>query len=206
MEGLDQLQRGWPGVPEAPFGLALVIFGVVGVTWLFAAWLYRHQLNALQSRIDQKDEVIAHFQRELGATTPQEAKARLSELEIRLHELEPPRLSEAQRASIVAVAVRTPGTVLIPSIGADPRRAELAADLRKAFSEGGWTVKSISLFTGIRAPSGVLVYLNRTTQEGACKSDTVLKALGLAGIACDTILATPDAGYDAQIVLTGPPQ
>ncbi len=205
MGGIDQIQRDWSLLRQAPFSLALVVLAIAGAAWLMAAWLFRHQLASLQSRIDLKDDVIVDFQRKLGVVTPGEARARVEALESRLRDLEPQRLSEAQRASIVTAAQRTPGTILIPSVGTNPRRAELAADLRRAFSDGGWTVKSISLFTGIRAPSGVLVYLNRTTQEGACKSDTVLKALGLAGIACDTIMATPDAGYDAQIVLTGEP-
>lgn len=112
---------GWPVIMAAPWTFAAIMFAFVAVAvpciWKAFGWIY-------QSRLESKDGQIALLQRQrddyekkLGGASPDEASARIQELERRLLRMEPRRLTAEQCGAIVGALKSSIGEAHTVAVG-----------------------------------------------------------------------------------------
>lgn len=127
-------------IAQAPWSFAICLAVVAGVIFLVLRSLKAQEIADLNSRLTLRNDEISDYRRKLDGKSPEEAKARLDELEARIARLQPRRLDAAQREMIRAAVA---GIASHISIAADMAAADargLVADLSAAFQGAGWAV------------------------------------------------------------------
>lgn len=122
---------GWPSIAA--------VLAAVPVIWAVLGWSYR-------SRLQSRDDQIALLQRQrddykekLGGASPDEAKARIEELERRLGPPYP--LTPAQEARLASALTRTDAEARFSVLIISPlNAAEPGERMARAFKRSGWTV------------------------------------------------------------------
>lgn len=129
-------------IAAAPWSFLICLFVVAGVIFLVLRALKAQEIADLNSRLTLRNDEITDYRRKLDGKSPDEAKARLDELEARVAQLQPRRFDAAQRELIRAAVAGHAASV---SIAADMAAADargLVADLSAAFHSAGWEVSN----------------------------------------------------------------
>ncbi|MCW2388647.1 hypothetical protein M2333_001693 [Sphingobium sp. B11D3B] len=137
-----------------PFFAAILFVG--WLIWLFVRREYSTRLENAASNLELANARLADYERKLAGASPDEAKARIDNLEAKLEHLMPRRVSAEQRERIRQALRGTTGTI---SIGSDMACADAPAfnsGLTAAFRNAGWETMNPS-FMGLANPpaSGV---------------------------------------------------
>lgn len=179
---LEQLQKEWPVIQQAPLSFAVSGAAVVLATWTFASWLHRNQIGDLKERIGLKDDTIADYKRKLDGASPDEAKGRLDALEKMVGHLRPRELSNRQAEIIKHHMTGFPGkTVGIGYANADPVCQAYAEALKLFFLDSVWAIQMSSIVSswGPGFPGlGLIVRPN----DGSAEVAAITTALNEAGI------------------------
>ena len=192
-------------IADAPgiFVAAILVMGFA--IWWAMDWRYGGivanrdaQISTIQS---QRDE----YRDKLQGATPDEAKAKIEQLETRLARIEPRRLSKEQRAELISsLRTATGGPYSIAIISeASGDSPQFAADISSAFrTAGGWQISEPSVMgLGNRPPHGIAVQfrdLNNPPPEG----QIVLSALRAAGFKFDIQHGGDPQGHIALLICT----
>lgn len=133
MDILKPIQDNWAVVAAAPWAfVAFVLFGImIGRFWQSGV------ISSLNGRLDLKNDVIAEYERKLGASSPDEAKHKMEALERRLQAIEPRSLSQDQFQKMVAILARQPGTIEIIKDMGSPQASRLHSQLEKPSVKAG---------------------------------------------------------------------
>ena len=81
---LEYLQSEWDVVSSAPFTFAIVAAMVIGLVFL----IFKERLKSVKELLELKEKKIADFKANTGASSPEEAGARIKALEDRFEELD----------------------------------------------------------------------------------------------------------------------
>jgi hypothetical protein len=149
------LQREWGNVSGAPVTFVASFLIFAALVWLFLYFLKRHQVGDLESRLKLRDDEIAEYKRKLDGATPDEAHARIGQLEERVAALTPRQreLSEAQRAAIAeAVNAAPPGVneFFLVYAQSSLEAAVFADQIAQALRDGGWDIDATHQISGQR--------------------------------------------------------
>jgi hypothetical protein len=185
-------------IAAAPWTVAAILLAFAAVStaaiWRALSWSY-------QSRLHSRDDQIALLQRQrdeykekLSGASPEEAKAKIDDLERRLLRLEPRMITAEQREAIVRVLGSVAGEAHIVEVAhdaacADCNRyaAEVGAAIRAA---SGWsTVNSMVMAPSVQPAKGIAVLLPNLNNPGRTAS-LLMRALSDAGVAFEA-LRTP---------------
>lgn len=96
-EILEYIQKEWAVISGAPITflvLSVLVFGL-------AFWFFKERLSSAKDLIKMRDQRIADYEAKTGASSPDEAKARMDALEARVDALSPRTISAAQRQSMM---------------------------------------------------------------------------------------------------------
>lgn len=129
-------------IAAAPWSFLICLAALGGIIFLVLRAMKAQEIADLNSRLTLRNDEIADYRRKLDGASPDEAKARLDELEARVAQLQPRRLGAEQRERIRAAVA---GRVASVSITADMAAADargLVADLSAAFQSAGWAVSN----------------------------------------------------------------
>jgi len=129
-------------IAAAPWSFAICLFVIGGIIFLIIRSMKAQEVADLNSRLTLRNDEIADYRRKLDGKSPDEAKARLDELEARVAQLQPRRFDAAQRERIRAAIAAHAAKV---SVGADMAAADargLVADISAAFQSAGWEVSN----------------------------------------------------------------
>jgi hypothetical protein len=129
-------------IAQAPLSFLICVAAVGGVVFLILRGLKAQEIADLNSRLTLKNDEISEYRRKLDGASPDEAKARLDDLEARIALLQPRRFGSEQRERIRAAVS---GHGLSVSVAADMAAADargLVADLSAAFQGAGWIVSN----------------------------------------------------------------
>ncbi|MBU4198152.1 MAG: hypothetical protein KJ911_15540 [Alphaproteobacteria bacterium] len=129
-------------IAQAPWSFVLCLFVVAGVLFLIIRSLKVQEVADLNSRLTLRNDEIADYRRKLDGASPDEAKARLDELEAQVARLQPRRFDAAQRELIRAAVANQPALVSIAADMAAGDARGLVADLSGAFQGAGWSVSN----------------------------------------------------------------
>ncbi|MQT12114.1 hypothetical protein [Segnochrobactrum spirostomi] len=189
-----------------PFITAIIFFG--WLVWLAVRREYSTRLNNTESKLELSNARIADYERKLSGASPDEASARIENLEAQLEKLMPRRVTAEQREKIRIALNGTSGNI---SIGSDMACADapaFSAGLTSAFRNAGWHVENPS-FMGLSNPptSGVGVRCADPGNPSDLEAATI-KALHAGGVHFDVQPGrdisrhTAIPATDAQIVIT----
>jgi hypothetical protein len=125
----------WRMISQAPvsFITAVLVAGIC--VWLAMQWGYGREISLLrQQESDYKDR--------LSGATPDQAKARIDDLEARLKQIEPRQVTPKQQRAIVAAAHTLPNqyALAVNFEGGCPDCPQYSAGLVSAFRDAGWAV------------------------------------------------------------------
>ncbi len=201
---LVKLLEQWAVVTAAPIPFAIAVVIVGAVIWFAIGWSYSGVLNSKNAQIELQDRQLADYRDKLGGATPTEAKARIDALEKRLASIEPRRLSDAQRSTLIANLRLASGTsysiaIVSEASGDSP---QFAADLSGAFrAAGNWRISEPSVMgLGNRPPLGIALQfanLNQTPPEATI----VMNALRLSNIKFDVQQTAVSPGTNIALLI-----
>jgi len=102
-----RLASEWQAFMNAPFlTLGLVLLAGVAV-WFAAMWLTANKIESLEGRLALRDDRIAEYERKLAGASPDEAKARIDDLERKVADLKSAHRSlTADQKTAIANALR----------------------------------------------------------------------------------------------------
>lgn len=179
---LKYLISEWNVVSGAPFTIAMLTLLTFGVTY----WIFRERLKSTKELLDLRDKKIADFELKTGASSPDEAKARMDALEARVDALSPRTISAAQRQSMVPLLSGHSGSRVQIMAEAGVKEATLLSrSLSLVFSNAGWQVTNGTAM-GVGNPPMIGVELS--VPDASNLSDleqSVANALKEAGIEFD---------------------
>jgi hypothetical protein len=140
----------------APFVVALLI--AAGLIWLILDWRYRAIMANRDSEISlikgQRDD----YKEKLGGATPDQAKARVDALEMRLAMIEPRRLSREQKTQMLADLQSAPSFISINADMACADCAVFAADFQEVAERASWKVDMARVMAdALASPKGLVV-------------------------------------------------
>lgn len=135
-----QLSDVWPLVMGSPWEFAMLFAIVLLAGWAGGRFMFAERLRTLEGRIAAKDERIADYKEKLDGATPDEARRRLDEMELRLQALTPRRLPPDQAEILVSTLSKFVGSVDIAHDLAASDSKAFVGDLAVTFRRAGWTV------------------------------------------------------------------
>jgi hypothetical protein len=120
---------------------------IVAAAWLLMNFSYSTILANKNSQIELQDRQIAEYKSKLGGATPDQAKARIDDLEKRLTQLairvEPRFLTPEQRGTVFKIAAVPPGSqnaITMVHEGGCVDCPGYAADFEEVLRSAGWSV------------------------------------------------------------------
>lgn len=183
----------WEVVKSAPFAFvaALVVIGF-GI-WKVVQWQHSNRHDDSRSRLELAETKVRDYEAKLAGASPDEARARIDQLEHRIDALKPRTVSADQRQRITAIVA--PGGARIISIavdGATPDGNNFARGLGAAFTSAGWLVQN-AMVMGLGNPPASGVGL-QVIDPAAFTPDegVVVQALREAGIEFDLMPGAPE--------------
>lgn len=174
-------------IAQAPWSFLICIFVVGGIIFLVLRALKAQEIADLKSRLDLRIDEITDYRRRLDGASPEEAGARMDDLEAQLARLQPRRLTAGQRRLISAAVAGQGLSVSIQTDMASVDARGLATDFSSAFQDAGWTVRPSAIFGLVGAPpSGTGVRVADVNNLTAPQLD-FLRALREIGVPFDVI-------------------
>jgi hypothetical protein len=188
---LQNIFNGWPLIRANPATFAGIVVSIFVVAWLGVNYLYSVQLTNKDETIKLLDRQVADYKDKLQGATPDQAKARIDELEKRLVRLEPRGFTGDQRKILIERARNDKHYMLtISSEAGCPDCAIYAASLEDALKQAGWTVHN-TLVMGVpqRPASGIAMNIPGPNN----RDDAMLlrDALHAAHIDVEVVTASP---------------
>ncbi len=166
---------------QAPLSFLVAQTISITVIWWIFNYLYATRINGLESsiqslegRIKLKDDQINDYKSKLDGATPEEARKRLDELELKLVSLLPRRLTTEQKLKIGEIISELNGSIMIARDGSCHDAAALANDIAEAFRSAKWRV-SLPLVMGINTPPTSGIGLLVSDQTNLSHSETLVK-------------------------------
>lgn len=185
---LDQVKAVWPLVMQAPWGFAPIAFAILASGWAIGRFMYGQRIALLKERIDS-------YKEKLDGASPDEASARIAELERRLDEAtHDSRLLKPEQLARMAMALRnrTSGEILVSRDTGSIETAKVQAQLVRFFKDLRWTVKNGTTFGVSNPPASGLILFSRTTDPHPSTDElSVAAALEAGGVSYELRRGAP---------------
>jgi hypothetical protein len=146
---------------SAPHVVVPLLIAVAFGTWWIRGQLQEGQISSLKAELSFADRQIAEYKQKLGGASPDEAKARIQQLEARVAKIEPRRLSQDQRSKLIAALRLAAGQSYRVIVGGEGvgDSMQYSNEFAGAFAAAGnWIVTSSQVFgVGVRPRSGIVL-------------------------------------------------
>ena len=163
------IAREWLAVTSAPFLYVAASSAICTIVWIISRWHYSGviatkdaQISSLSHTIDFVERQRDDYKEKLNGATPEEAKAKIADLERRILILEPRRLTPQQREIIQKVLASSRGQNHALAIVHDMScsdcniYADEIGDTIKSYP--GYTVHDFSVMSpAVKSPKGVAI-------------------------------------------------
>jgi hypothetical protein len=176
---------------------------IVVAVWFVFNWGYGTVIASKDGQIQLQDRQLADYKQKLDGASPDQAKARIDTLEARLARLEPRRLTETQRATLVT-QLKLSGaraTIALVRDVACGNCGEFIADISAAFDLAGWIVRPAVTMGPPRAPQSGLALLCSDLNNLLQDERAVVEAFRAAKIDFD-LNQGPNRGRGVEILVT----
>lgn len=208
-----RIAQEWPVIAAAPVTFVGAVSAAALIIWLALKWSYQSVLDGKNGEIASKASEIALLQRQrddyrdkLSGASPDEAKAKIDDLERRLLLLEPRRLATEQREAISRVLGTFAGPPSVVQVAYDvacPDCNGYAAEIGGAISRvPGWTIGHPAIMgPGAKSPRGVAVLVSDPQNPGQT-ANLLIRAFSEAGIEFETLAARGRALGEPSVLVT----
>jgi hypothetical protein len=188
---LQDLVNGWPMIKANPAAFIAIVVAIAVVEWFILGFSYSGRLSSKDAQIELQDRQLSDYREKLKGATPDEAKAKIDELEKRLVRIEPRRFTDDQRKILTERARNDKHYMLAIQWEAGcPDCPIYAASLEDALKQAGWTVQNMmSMGVPQRPASGIAMIIPGPNN----RDDAMLlrDALHAAHIDIEVVTASP---------------
>lgn len=167
-----------------PFLTAVAVMALV--VWKILGWRNAGMVEALEHRLQLRDDEIADYKRKLGGDSPDQAKDRLDALEAIVRAISPRRITAEVRQRIAPIlSAGESGLLELNYDVAAGTMIPLCEDLARILEQSGWHVdKYRSLAIGDPSASGISITLPDLDAHTPPQA-ALLSALKTAGLQFD---------------------
>jgi len=140
---LQNLIDGWPMIRANLPTFFLILVVIVGAVWLVFSFSYGQILASKDAQIQLQDRQITDYKEKLQGATPDQAKARIDDLENRLKRFEPRGLTDEQKRAFIQSARVPAGSgyqVSVTHEGGCPDCPVYSAAFGRLLSDAGWRI------------------------------------------------------------------
>ena len=185
---------------------------MIGTVWIVFKWSYGTVLDSKNSQIELQDRQLADYREKLHGATPDQAKARIDDLEGRLRRVEqagPRSLTTEQRQALTQNA-RVPAGVryalTVTSEGGCPDCPVYASAFERALRDAGWGVQNgMVMGPGQRPVQGIALMVPDPANLSV-EASTLQRALRAAQIDVELIQRAPPFGMPPiELLITARP-
>lgn len=170
-------------IADAPFSFATAVALAAVVIWGVVRWRFQAivehkngEVALLQRQRDGYKDQRDSYKEKLGGASPDEAKARIEELERRLGPLYP--LTPAQEERLASALTRTDAAARFSvSISSPLNAAEPGERMTRVFERSGWTVNFEATAFLRGEASGIFVLIPKEGREAGTPRPPAAKAL-----------------------------
>ncbi|RUV40306.1 MAG: hypothetical protein EOQ55_21070 [Mesorhizobium sp.] len=152
---LEQLQKVWPLVSQAGWQFATLAAAIFFAGWLLGRFMSNERIETLKERIEA-------YKEKTGGATPEQASARIAELERRLDEAAyDPRLLKPDQLAKMAKALSgyPAGQLMVSRDAGSAESIKVQAQVVKFFKDQGWSVKTgATMGISNPPPSGIVLF------------------------------------------------
>jgi hypothetical protein len=169
-----------------------VVLVVGGVIVGFSEWIHSTEISGKNSTIEAQKAQLDSYKEKLSGATPEEAKAKIADLEARLGRMEPRRLFTEQRNTIVSILGEfgIGSSQLTSEIGCTDC-AQYAADFGEILHRVHWRIMTNSSVGDlISSPKGLAI-LTPNPSNPLPEAKTLADALTTAKIPFDILKGGP---------------
>lgn len=207
---IERFSKEWGTITAAPrsfiTAVAIVVVLAVGGVWFLMDLKYGGAISAKDGTIETLKSQIEGYKNKLNGASPDEAKARIENLENKLAQLEPRRLTGPQRESFIANARSPVGVTFALDIledGLCPDCNRYAAEIASALAAaGGWNIRQPMGF-GIAQKSPKGITLKVPDPARMPDAATVLAvALRAGNMALDILAAPVPRNAEVELVVS----
>jgi hypothetical protein len=156
---VETIHNEWNLIHAAPWSLGTIIVAVGVVVFGFSEWIHHATIDGKDATIEAQKAQLDSYKEKLSGATPEEAKAKIADLEARLGRMEPRRLSTEQRNTIVSVLGEfgIGSSQLTSEIGCTDC-AQYVADFGEILHRVHWRIMANSSFGDlITSPKGLAI-------------------------------------------------
>lgn len=190
---IENLPAELKAIEAAPAIFVLVVAALAVGVWVLLSWSYRSQLSNKDAQLESKrseiellERQLSDFKQKLHGASPDEAKARIDELERQVKELMPRKLSPEQK-QMIEQQLRRLGSSHSITIAHDMSCSDggkYADDFGRLFQALGWKVSRPSVL-GVSGPppSGLGILISGGLPVGI--ESELGEALKRAGVGFD---------------------
>jgi hypothetical protein len=152
-------------IANAPVSYIVAVLGAALLIWIALGWRYDAIINNKDSEITLLKSQRDDYRDKLGGASPDQAKARIDDLERRIGPRYP--LTADQEKKLGAALERVPSNERFEVVVFCPHNAALYANIMvKFFNDHGWKAKANPIFIITSTSSGVGVGLSNDVMTG----------------------------------------
>jgi hypothetical protein len=154
---IETISKEW----ATPWSFVTVVLVVGGVIVGFSEWIHSTEISGKNSTIEAQKAQLDSYKEKLSGATPEEAKAKIADLEARLGRMEPRTLSTEQRNTIKLSLAEfgSIGSSQITSAIGCTDCSQYAADFVELLERMHWRIMALSSVGGdaISSPKGLAI-------------------------------------------------
>jgi hypothetical protein len=203
LDFFEKLQREWAVIRGAPWSFVTAVAITAGAIWFFLSEINQGTISAKDATIETLKAQTDSYREKLSGATPEEAKARIDELEARVRRIEPRQLSPQQKKIITENALLPAWASYTLSIESDLRCLDCkqyAGEFSDIFSEAHWVIMAPMIEKPSTKSSKGIAVLSSDPNNPLPAAAALIRALKAADIQFDLM-----PGSDLNFSLQGMP-
>lgn len=175
---VDAIGSGWAAMLAAwpQFVTAIIAVGVI--IWAIQEMMHGTVRRQLEERLKLRDDQIANYKDQLSGATPEEARARIDQLEARVRGR---RLTLEQKEKIAAAAAAQKGQCDFQAVLGCIDGVRFAYDLSNAFDAAGWATTYGSTIDDFPIKGGLAVLVENPNNLSP-QEQSVISAMRAAAL------------------------
>jgi hypothetical protein len=194
---VEAIRKEWAVISGASWSFVTAIVVVAGALWIFMELIHSAEISGKDATIETQKAQIDSYKDKLSGATPDEAKAKIADLEARLAMVEPRRLSAEQRHAMASSFGNSGGSIVLSHDMTCADCAQYAADFDKILKEAHWTIIPSGVVGVPNVSSkGVTIWTSDIHLSPDAKA--LVDAFGAAKIPFDIIPTPPGQPQPAQ--------
>nr|WMC97164.1 hypothetical protein RAR13_00095 [Aminobacter aminovorans] len=180
------VKENWPAIAQAPGTFLAVAFMCLSAGFALGRFFFNGRISTLDAEKQFLQSRIAAYESKLGGASPDEAFAKVAELERRVEELTDPRLLKPDQLSRMSrVLAGMPGKIFIARDMSSAESAKIYKQVAKLFRDNGWEVTTQEVLGIEDRPDCGLTVITRTGDKHTEHETALTASLRAAGIVCE---------------------